>query len=160
MRASILPCSSFAAWYPPFSLRSPSSRAASMRFAISPRPRPLRSSSSAVRRSCASWVSQVTEVSSAIVLSLCFGNLVPWVELNLRKETGHPTGLKNVNRLSLRQPAAVDQATDALLARSHGLGDYTRVACGGGQVHDFPAHRGLALIENLNGAADVVGGVG
>jgi len=35
IRAWIWPCSSLAAWYPPFSLRSPSSRAASIFFAIS-----------------------------------------------------------------------------------------------------------------------------
>jgi hypothetical protein len=51
MRASILPCSSLAAWYPPFSLRSPSSRADSIFFAMSARAGPLSSSSSALSRS-------------------------------------------------------------------------------------------------------------
>src|SRR5579863_514404 len=65
IRASICPCSSLAAWYPPFSRRSPSSRAASIFFAISMRPGPERWSSSALSRSYASWVSQVT-VSSRV----------------------------------------------------------------------------------------------
>src|SRR5215469_7811073 len=60
IRASCLPCSSLAAWYPPFSRRSPSSRAASIFFAISMRPCPERWSNSALSRSYASWVNQVT----------------------------------------------------------------------------------------------------
>src|SRR3954463_5191960 len=59
-RSSILPCSSLAAWYPPFSRRSPSSRAAAILAAISVRAGPDRYSSSALSWLYASWVSQVT----------------------------------------------------------------------------------------------------
>src|SRR6478752_7374677 len=59
-RSSCLPCSSLAAWYPPFSRRSPSSRAAAILAAISVRAGPDRYSSSALSWLYASWVSQVT----------------------------------------------------------------------------------------------------
>src|SRR5215472_6811312 len=69
IRASCLPCSSLAAWYPPFSRRSPSSRAASIFLAMSILPWPERWSSSALSRSYASWVSQVTVSSRVSVTS-------------------------------------------------------------------------------------------
>src|SRR5690348_12525075 len=58
MRPSCLPCSSRAAWYPPFSRRSPSSRRALISAAITGR-FAMSSSSSAFSRSYASWDSQV-----------------------------------------------------------------------------------------------------
>src|SRR6266700_1944606 len=58
MRPSCLPCSSRAAWSPPFSDRSPSSRRALISAAITGR-FAMSSSSSIFSRSCASWDSQV-----------------------------------------------------------------------------------------------------
>src|SRR3954447_3545095 len=69
IRASIFSCSSFAPWWPPFSFRSPSARAAPMRCEISIRAGPERCSSSAVSRSCASCVNQVTLLSVDSVMS-------------------------------------------------------------------------------------------
>src|SRR6266540_972297 len=70
IRASFLPCSSRAAWYPPFSFRSPSSRRSLISAAMAGR-LAMSSSCSALSRSYDSWVSQVTFAVLSVIGTYC-----------------------------------------------------------------------------------------
>src|SRR3954464_3515835 len=136
MRASILPCSSLAAWYPPFSLRSPSSRAASIFLAMSARAGPLSSSSSADSRSNASWVSQVVTTGSDMGVLLKSGRL-----------------------LSLGQPAGADQPALGWRGGAEPFGEAPIALARGGQVHDLPPHDREVGAQSLEAAGDAGTGV-
>src|SRR6478735_7710803 len=186
MRASILPCSSLAAWYPPFSLRSPSCRAASIFWTISARPAPERWSSSAFRRSKASWVSQAAE--ALLVVDTDFSSSGPtckrprhgghlWssnqlsgvkVSLHCSQSSGdNPTSKRRAShplRRSGGNPAAVHHARHGRRLRTQrdALGHCPAavgrpVRCRWRNVHHLPAHHRELGVQRLHGTLDGVG---